>query len=385
MKVFALIALLAIGVILILEAPTSMAFVVAPRLVGSTRSSAPESSRQTWRSQPAQPHPLHRHPIIRGGTEPPTVLQALPTALAALPLSQKILLSCFLPTCLGFWRSEYGVSYAYGMATSLTSYCIYSHFLQSSISSISNKAWAVWHAAALMFYGVRLCLFLLYRELSTERMKQSVKNIEAKAKGRGNRWKRTPFVVSCAGLYFGLCAPLLISSSANVVVTSKFLQWTLEGLVGLTWLGFLLAAAGDLNKSIVKANKGENHLVTGGIFALCRHPNYSGEMLAWTANGLIALVAAASSKGIPVTKLVGYLTASVAGALGLDFVLLSATKGLEKKQKETYGETKEYQRWVDSVWSGFVLPATTEALVSPPVVKPQIELAETEEETGSGI
>jgi steroid 5-alpha reductase family enzyme len=391
MKAFPLVV--AVGVIF-LEARTSLAFVVAPCL-GST-TCAPKSWPQKWRSQQpvdlTQQRHLLQRPILVGGTEAPTTtglaLQALPmTALGALPLFQKIFLSCFLPPCLGFWKSEYGVSYAYGIATALTSYWIYSS--QALLATSHRASWAVWHAGALMFYGVRLCLFLLYRELCTERMKQSVKNIEDKAKKRGNRWKRAPFVVSCAGLYFGLCAPLLITSSSNlatVVQPSRcLLQWTLQGLVALTWVGFLLAALGDVNKSIVKAIKGENHLVTGGIFALCRHPNYSGEMLAWTCNGLIALVAAVASKGVlPVPQLAGYLVASVAGALGLDFVLLSATKGLEKKQKETYGDTESYQKWFDSVWPGFVLPPDKE-LASSPIVKPQIELMPTEEETGSGI
>lgn len=333
-------------------------------------------------------------------------LQAVPAALTALPLSQKIFLSCFLPTCLGFWRSEYGVSYAYGTATALTSYWIYQALIlpstMSTAASVAMSNLSTWHAGALIFYGVRLCLFLLYRELCTQRMKDSVKRIEAKATARGSRLKRTPFVVSCAGLYFGLCAPLLLTAPlANVVVDiNKWVVLAMKTLVSLTWGGFIFAALGDFNKSLVKARKGEDHLVTGGLFSFCRHPNYTGEIIGWTANGLLAIVSAlvlamsqtqSPIKGkaakvmlLSVPKLVGYTAASIMGALGLDFVLVQATGGLEKRQKETYGESKVYQEWVENTWPGFETPATVEEVVDPHV-HPEIEVVDTSDEGGSGI
>ena len=328
-------------------------------------------------------------------------LQALPAALTALPLSQKMFLSCFLPTCLGFWRSEYGVSYAYGAATALTSYWIYQALIQPSKACIMTNL-ATWHAGALIFYGVRLCLFLLYRELCTQRMKDSVKRIEAKATARGSRLKRTPFVVSCAGLYFGLCAPLLLTSRlVSVTDINKWVVLAMKTLVSMIWGGFLFAALGDFNKSIVKAIKGEDHLVTGGLFKLCRHPNYTGEIFGWTANGSLAVLSAIviamwqtqsqSPKGkvakimlLSVPKLAGYTAASIMGALGLDFVLVQATGGLEKRQKETYGESKVYQEWVDNTWPGFETPATVEEVVDPHV-HPEIEVVDTPDEGGSGI
>ena len=358
----------------------------------------PASVRTAWTTTPIT-QPNVQSPLIQPVTtitpSPPTKsssattssLQALPAALTALPLSQKIFLSCFLPTCLGFWRSEYGVSYAYGTATALTSYWIYQALIRTTSATASI---ATWHAGALMFYGVRLCLFLLYRELFTQRMKDSVKRIEAKATARGSRLKRTPFVVSCAGLYFGLCAPLLITSQLGTkgvaVVSNKWVVTAMKVLVASTWGGFIFAALGDFNKSIVKAIKGEDHLVTGGIYQFCRHPNYTGEIFGWTANGLLAILVAIATQGagLSVPKLVGYLAASVLGALGLDFVLVQATGGLEKRQKETYGDSEVYQKWVDTTWPGFETPANIEEVVEPHV-QPEIEVVDTPDEGGSGI
>ena len=350
-------------------------------------------------------------------TSSTTRLEALPAvattalaSLAALPLSQKIVLSCFVPTCLGFWKSEYGVSYAYGTATALTSYWIAKAFLLTApvvavkatkkaalTAATSTPGWPLWHAGALMFYGIRLCLFLAYRESFSKRMKESVERIEARAKERGGRLKRAPFVLSCAGLYFGLCAPLLITS--QIMTTTAATTWLIpqpwmtricQSLVGMTWFGFVFAALGDLNKSLVKAMKGEDHLVTGGIFGVCRHPNYTGEIIGWTCNGLLAIFAAIATKGaagiIPLPQLVGYLFASIAGAVGLDFVLFQATGGLEKRQKEKYGDTEEYKSWVDTTWAGFEMPAKVEKVAEEvSSVNPEIEVVETEEKGGSGI
>jgi protein-S-isoprenylcysteine O-methyltransferase Ste14 len=297
-------------------------------------------------------------------------------------------MSCLLPTCLGYYKNEYGVSYAYGIATALTSYWIYKALC------VGNTL-ATWHAGALMFYGIRLCLFLAYREAFVQRIKDSVQRIEEKAKARGSRLKRTPFILSCAGLYFGLCAPVLVTSQVALLSNNNVPKWTmtvLKSLVGCAWGGFLVAALGDFNKSIVKAIKGENHLVTGGLYRFLRHPNYTGEIIGWTANALAAIVAAIATKGVGIKPwpLFGYLFASILGAAGLDFVLVQATGGLEKRQKETYGDSEEYKQWVQKSWSGFIPPpqAVEDVIdeVMDPSVKPEIEPKVNEKEDGgSGI
>ena len=72
------------------------------------------------------------------------------------------------------------------------------------------------------------------------------------------------------------------------------------------------------------------------------------------------------------------------GALGLDFVLVQATGGLEKRQRETYGDSKTYQEWAETTWAGFETPATIEEAVDPHV-HPEIEVVDTDDEGGSGI
>lgn len=364
-------SLVILGVLVALVPEGTSAFTRSPPSPRPARATYnPQIPQQSFEIKPAQ------RAIAR------TTRQAMPVALSALPLSQKIFLSCVLPTCLGFYKNEYGVSYAYGTATALSAYWIY--------SALSKSSLAAWHTGALMFYGVRLFLFLAYREIFVQRIRDSVKRIEDKAQARGNRLKRAPFLVSCAGLYFGLCAPLLITTQVDLSTIPKWTLIILKALVGTTWFGFILGALGDFNKSFVKAIKGEKHLVTGGLYSLVRHPNYTGEIIGWTANGLAAFVAALASQGagIKATHLAGYLIASALGAMGLDFVLVQATSGLEKRQEETYGETDEYKTWVEKSWAGFQSPpkAVEDVIEEVAEKKPEIEPEPNQKEAGgSGI
>lgn len=315
-----------------------------------------------------------------------------------IPLPVKtILLSTLLPTCIGFYKYEYGVSYAYGTATSLTSFLMLRNFLSSSVALPSSlKVPALLHASALIFYGIRLNLFLLYRELFIPRFREFREKIEKRQTDREEEEKedgesddstesssvtkeeekkssilstvkkrlmnRTPFIFSCSVLYQGLISPVYISilSAENNIMLCPISSMVYKSLIGLTWFGFLLAAVGDLTKTVVKGGK-EDYLVTNGVFRFFRHPNYTGEIISWSSSYLASLFLVLTSffssssssgvgYGVPLLVLLGFL-----GVSGMNFVLLNATKNLEKKQKEKYGDSDEYDKWIESSWCGFSL------------------------------
>jgi len=258
---------------------------------------------------------------------------------ASLPAVTSVALASTVPTLLGYWKSEYGVSYAYGTAMAVCG----SLYLPAARTPL-----AVAHAACLLAYGVRLNAFLLYRELFIPRFVEFREKIEQRAASKGSRLARTPFVLSCSFLYFCMAAPLRLTFGLGPAHGAlAMLQW---GLVGLMYSGFGVAAIGDLTKTRVKAARGENALVTQGIFMWLRHPNYTGELLLWTANAAIAVLGALCDNGLPKPAKIGYAVASAIGAAGIAFVLLKATSNLEKKQEEKYGE--EYTDWAAGSWSG---------------------------------
>ena len=124
-------------------------------------------------------------------------------APAVLPLAA----ACTLPTLLGYWKSEYGVSYAYGAAMLTTG-----AMALSAAPAGANLVRA--HASCVALYGLRLNLFLLYRELCIPRFREFRENIEARATARGSRLARTPFILSCSLLYLGMACPLVIVGGA---------------------------------------------------------------------------------------------------------------------------------------------------------------------------
>jgi len=243
---------------------------------------------------------------------------------------------CTLPTCLGFWKSEYGVSYAYGGAMAL---------MGGLVLPAASTPLAAAHAAALLVYGVRLNIFLLWRELNIERFRKFREKIEERAVSRGSRLKRAPFVLSCSLLYACMAAPIMVSTAT---AASGLLSAV---LVAATWAGLLLAASGDIVKSYVKAQKGSDTLVTVGPYRFFRHPNYTGEQILWTANTMLGFVAAASGGALWASA--GWLGASLLGWAGIIFVLASATANLEKKQAERNDPV--YQAWKEGTWAGFAL------------------------------
>ena len=269
-----------------------------------------------------------------------------PVAIAPLPSVGVLATASVVPTLLGFWKTEYGVSYAYGSAMAAIGTLV----LPAASSPLARA-----HALALVLYGVRLNAFLLYREIFIPRFQKFREKIEERTKAKGNRLSRTPFVLGCSFLYYCMGAPLLLTATA-APPTSALLKVE----TALMYLGFLIAALGDLQKSIVKATKGEDALVTNGIYKFLRHPNYTGELLLWGASFAAAVtVAPAILAAATMSKLAvaGWLLASATGYAGIAFVLIQAATGLEKKQKDKYGAGEgkgggPYERWVATSWAG---------------------------------
>ncbi|KAL3792695.1 hypothetical protein HJC23_009423 [Cyclotella cryptica] len=318
-----------------------------------------------------------------------------------LPTTPTLILASVLPTLLGFYKSEYGVSYGYGTAIAASSYLVLSSIatatgvqliptgpfepstilraIQSfatNMKSLISTSLPAFHAASLLFYGTRLDLFLLYRECCLPRFREMRERIEERAKKQGSRIKRLPFLASCAFLYFCMMCPLLVTSQvcAGLAMFSGiktglsctgslvFLEQALKLFVFLTLSGFLLGAVGDMTKSIGKLTKGEDALITGGVFRFFRHPNYTGEVIGWVSSCLAAFTAVAwkvakgGANGLVLWKtMIPHLIMSVMGAIGISFVLGTATAGLEYRQNEKYGETEEYKQWVKTSWVGFTM------------------------------
>lgn len=279
-------------------------------------------------------------PAADGRTSPPT---------AALPAVGTLAAACTAPTLLGFWKTEYGVSYAYGAAMAACG-----ALTLPAAATCGTLARA--HALVLVLYGVRLNSFLLFREATIPRFRKFREKIEERTKQSGSRLKRAPFVLGCSLLYYCMGAPLMVTAAAPAAGVART---ALAIEVGLMYAGFAVAAIGDLQKTLVKAKEGEDALVRTGLFRWLRHPNYTGELLLWGTSAAAALTLAptAVAAGVPMRAVGGWLIAAVTGYAGIAFVLVGAATGLEKRQREKYGaavgaESGAYEDWVARSWAG---------------------------------
>jgi len=297
------------------------------------------------------------------------------------------LLTSLLPPALGFFRTEWTVSYGYGFSTALSA-------LSLLLRQPQSLAICKLHAAALVFYGLRLNVFLFLRNRLSPRYREIGKKIDERSQEKfPTLISRLPFVLSCGLLFYGLYVPVLLTSKlAGDTVAMKSAagvgMTAIKLLVGMQWFGFVVAALGDLTKSYVKGSeKDGKFLVTSGIFSILRHPNFSGEILSWTCNVLCGSVSAAYLLRSKLSlSTLGYLGLSTFGWSGMIFVLLRATSSLEERQKNDYGDTKKYKDWVKNTWCGWKLPSSEKGDASKEEDMYKVTMnAETEEDFGSGI
>ena len=233
-------------------------------------------------------------------------------------------LSIALPSSLGFLKREYGVSYGYGGSIALVGLLAYKAStnklallsapslrvaLSSGVAGLLQWARALSTAQALslmhIIYGVRLCLFLSYRELKIPRFREMREKIEEQAP-RGGRLARAPFILQCGLLYLWMSCPLFVLAtlpaekflsplaSVTAAATSASLQGFCSAIVPLllsvAGLGLALQIVGDTHKLLAK-RADPDRLVTSGLFRFLRHPNYTGEHVLWGASSLAGCLA----------------------------------------------------------------------------------------------
>ena len=191
--------------------------------------------------------------------------------MAAAPLdAQSLAVACALPTLLGLWKREYTVSYGYGGAM------LWAGALALARAAADQSPLALAHAGLYIAYGLRLVLFLLYRELRIAYFRELRERVESRAP-KGSRLRRLPFCLSVAALYFGMAAPLRLTQALGGTPASPFVASAIGALIGAGYVGWAVATLGDLQKTLAKA-RGAG-LVTSGLYAKLRHPNYTGCLL----------------------------------------------------------------------------------------------------------
>lgn len=241
-----------------------------------------------------------------------------------------------LPACWGvataacslaFIRQAYVFSLSYGLSMAMIGGLI--------LQAIPAGAPAIlsYHAYLVIGYGVRLFGFLLWRQVGQD----SGWAQRLAALDKTPRPKRAPIIVSTALFYALMASPLLFHlQSGSSALGMPFPIVSQIGCVAAA-VGLLLEAVADHTKSMFKIHLRETGAAdrppTSGVWAYSRHANYLGEIVFWvgaTLAGLPSLLAPGLSL---LTRLLRALSMGF-GLSGIVFIMLSATKRLEKKQAE---------------------------------------------------
>jgi len=198
---------------------------------------------------------------------------------------------------------------------------------------------------ATFLYGTRLAAYLLVRTFSVKSMREH----QTKATERVSRLIWGAISIMFAGLYTCMVSPVLFLLRSESIKLNGPLQWA---GVFVAYLGFFLEAIADQQKFHTKrrykADYGDKKFVgpTQGVYTLCRHPNYFGEVAFWT--GL--LLGGMSGFGQDLMPWI----CGILGWITIVNLMLGSAKRLDEKQEKTYGMQKVYDDWRNSVTASII-------------------------------
>mmetsp|Transcript_22177 Transcript_22177/g.28482 ORF Transcript_22177/g.28482 Transcript_22177/m.28482 type:complete len:345 (+) Transcript_22177:110-1144(+) len=256
-----------------------------------------------------------------------SAVQSGPLGIIAL---SSIAASAVVP--LTMYRQGYSFSVGYGLSVFAMGLAVSSIF---SVPLLSLSPLSLL-SSAVMFYGARLAAFLLIREWTVPSKKEAMDSFD-----KSPRLKRIPLAISVSVFYAFLTSPLMYAARAGATATTGILSKI--GIIA-AWTGAVIEAVADTQKFIIKRGKDKNEQFIGptnGVYKLCRHPNYFGEVLYWF--GLLLAGLPSFGKNYP-----AYLYAGL-GFYGIVFIMTGATKRLVGKQKERYGGQEDYEEYVKQV------------------------------------
>lgn len=149
-------------------------------------------------------------------------------------------------------------------------------------------------------------------------------------------------IVACGTLYALMCSPALWALRGASVTDASTVA--LVG-VAVQWFGLVLEAVADTTKARHKMASADAGYCSSGVYSVVRHPNYTGEILAWVGVFLAGLPAMVSLGGGAVGVVARVLPAAL-GLAGIVGLMLRVTPKLDAKQADKYGDDLQYASYV---------------------------------------
>ncbi len=247
--------------------------------------------------------------------------------LTILPILAIITLAV---TAVGFRRMVYFLNIGY--AFSIVAVTILSVILMWKNATVL----ILLQSAAIIFWGLRLGIFVTRREMSKEYQKERDR-IDKEYTGITLPIKFAIWI-SVSVLYLMMVSPLLFSLETEYQPAPAGRIFQFLGLV-LMIGGLILEGIADRQKSAFKL-KNPNTFCHTGLYSVVRSPNYLGEIIFWVGTWVM---------GIGFYKTVWEWIISIIGMACIVYIMFGSTKRLEKTQISRYGNLPEFQQYSKSV------------------------------------
>ena len=235
-----------------------------------------------------------------------------------------ILLAILIVCLIGFKKYIWFISLGYGFSISIVGIMNLILFRDNM-----NPALII-SSIILILYGLRLGGFLALRELKST-------TYNKKMKTEISDGKNMPFFVkimlwiTCALLYLLMTSPVIYRFVNNDTFDTCFIIGMVVSVIGI-----VIESLSDLQKSKSK-KKNPNRFCDTGLFRIVRCPNYLGELIIWLGVFI---------SGFTTLHGIGQWIVAIIGFLGIVYIMFSGARRLELRQDRTYGEDKEYQKYV---------------------------------------
>lgn len=236
----------------------------------------------------------------------------------------KTLVVALIFSSIGFIQFLYFISLGYGFSiASIGLFLLYINKTNLTLIEI---------IIGLLYitYGLRLSLFLAFREWKNEHYK---KKIEKEVK-RGTEVTITYKIciwIPCALLYSCQSSPLTFRILSNV----KDDQLSYIGII-IIFCGLLLEAMADYQKSAAKKINPKRFVDTG-LYTIVRCPNYFGEMIFWTGNFI---------GGLKIYHGFFQWFIALLGYIAIIYIMFSGARRIEERQNKSYGDDPVYKKYV---------------------------------------
>lgn len=234
-------------------------------------------------------------------------------------------------SALGFYKTVYFISIGYAFSITAMAFA-------TPVLLRENLTWfTVLQNVLLAFWGLRLGLYLLRREMKPSYQKEKKNNDERSSSING--WGKVGIWVTVSALYVAMYAPSLFTLVAPHRGTSSLMFVTQVFGLSVMAGSLLLEAVADKQKSDFKAQN-PTQFCNVGLYRWVRCPNYLGEILIWVGNFIV---------GITFYTSIWQWAVSFIGLACITLIMMGSTKRLEHAQTKRYGGQKRYQEYVRSV------------------------------------